>query len=215
MPERRLVLLRHGRTAWNLEDRAQGHSDVPLDDVGHVQAAAAAVVIADQYRVTRLWTSNLARASETASYVGKEAGLVPEPDPRLREYDLGARSGLLRSEFAERFPVEHAAWLAGAEDRPLAPGEESTAQVRTRMAAAIDDCLAALAPGETGVVVTHGACLKVGLFAALGWPWAASRSLKVLGNCRWAELVADPQGPGPRLATYGLGVDFATGGPVG
>ena len=72
-PHRRLVLLRHGRTAWNAERRAQGHSDVPLDDTGQAQAFAVAPYVAAM-RPVLLWTSDLARAAETAACIGVAAG---------------------------------------------------------------------------------------------------------------------------------------------
>jgi len=90
---RRLVLLRHGQTEWNSLGRAQGHADISLDATGHAQAAAAAPYLAAMGPV-RLWSSDLARARETAAYVARAAKLEVELDPRLREYDVGVRSGL-------------------------------------------------------------------------------------------------------------------------
>ena len=87
---RRLVLVRHGRTAWNLEDRAQGHADVPLDATGRAQAAAGAVRRGDAARLGR---SDLARARETAAYVAEATGLSRVDDARLREFDVGSAPG--------------------------------------------------------------------------------------------------------------------------
>jgi probable phosphoglycerate mutase len=213
---RRLVLVRHGQTAWNAEERAQGHADISLDATGHAQAAAAAPYLA-ALRPTRVWSSDLARARETAAYVASSAGLEVETDPRLREYDVGVRSGLTIAEFAERYPAEHAAWLSHDES-VLVAGEESSAQVRDRILPALRDCLHALAPGETGIVVTHGACLKVGLMALLDWPRQVSRALRGMDNCGWAVLgEGDPRG-GLRLVSYnetaavGQHPDHAVGG---
>ena len=119
-----LVLVRHGRTAWNQIDRAQGHADVPLDAIGHEQAAHAARRLAAM-RPSRLWSSDLTRATQTAAYVSEVTGLDLVTDDRLREYDLGARSGLTKPEFAERFPREYAAWRDGSESA-LVPGEETS-----------------------------------------------------------------------------------------
>lgn len=216
---RELVLLRHGRTTWNHIDRAQGHTDVPLDETGHEQAEAAAGVLAG-LTPARLWTSDLARARETAAHLEQRTGLVAVLDPRLREFDLGVRSGLTRAEFADRYPQAHAAWLAGTHD-PLVPGEESVVAVRDRMGAALGGHLEELAPGETGVVVGHGASIKVGLFALIGWPWEAARGLRVLENGAWAVVVADDEHAQPRLAAYNLlprrraAVDFASDEGVG
>ena len=185
-PGRRLVLLRHGQTSWNAEGRAQGQADIELDDTGHEQAAESAPHVAALGPVA-LWTSDLARARQTCAYLEKQTGLVATHDARLREFDVGVRQGLTLAEFAAGFPDEHAAWVR--EDAGLAlEGAESTSEVAARMHAVLSDVLAALAPGETGVVVTHGAALKVGLVALLGWPQGAGASLRGLDNCCWATL---------------------------
>jgi broad specificity phosphatase PhoE len=213
---RTIVLLRHGQTTWNAEERAQGHADISLDDTGRAQAAAAAPHLAALEPV-RLWSSDLARARETAAYVAGATGLTVETDARLREYDVGVRSGLTHPEFEASYPPEYAAWLAD-DERVLVEGEESTLHVRERMLAALTDCLDALAHGQTGIVVTHGACLKVGLIALLGWPWELSRGLRGMDNCGWSVLSEHSTKGGLRLVSYnetaGLGAhpDHAPGG---
>jgi broad specificity phosphatase PhoE len=222
---RRLVLLRHGQTAWNASGRAQGHTDISLDDVGRAQAAAAAPYLA-ALRPARLWSSDLARASETAAYVAEAAGLPVDTDARLREYDVGARSGLTLAEFEASYPAEYAAWLTGNQSR-LVPGAESMKQVQERILPALRDCLDALVPGQTGIVVTHGASLKVGLFALLGWPDELSRTVRGMDNCGWAVL-GEHDVPGRlRLVSYNetaavgqhperaAGADFASDDAVG
>ncbi len=221
MPEARtLVLLRHGETDWNAEGRAQGHADVPLNAVGRAQAATVAPVLA-AFGPARLWSSDLARALQTAEYVAAAGGLPVEPDARLREYDVGKRSGLTLQEFADWFPEEYAAWVAHDPSRRVA-GEESTEEVRDRILPALHDCLATLEPGETGIVVLHGACLKVGVMALLGWPWELSNSLQGPENCGYSVLSEHAVRGGLRLTSYNEkavgtrhGPDFATDGPVG
>lgn len=184
---RTLVLLRHGRTAWNHEGRAQGHADVGLDEVGHAQAEAVAPVLASLKPVV-LWTSDLARAHETASYVVRSTGLDAARDPRLREYALGDRTGLTVPEFAERFPDEYAVW-SGPAGRVDVAGGESHEQVRDRTAAALTEIADGLADGETGLVVMHGACLKTAVVTLLGWPLELRSSLQGMDNCAWSTLV--------------------------
>ena len=201
MPDgRNLVLVRHGETAWNAEGRAQGHADVPLSDVGRRQADDLAPVLA-ALGPSRLWSSDLARALQTAEPVSAATGLEVEPDARLREYDVGRRSGLTLTEFATAFPQEHAAWLA-EDQRVLVAGEETTEQVRDRVVPALRDCLTSLGPGETGVVVMHGACLKVGLLGLLGWPWQLAGSLRGVENCAYSVLAEHPVRGGLRLTSY-------------
>ena len=197
---RRLVLLRHGRTEWNHVRRAQGHAPVPLDEVGHQQAKRAAVLLAE-LQPSRLWSSDLERAAQTARHVADVVGLEVELDPRLREYDVGVRSGLTTAEFEERHPREYAAWLAHDESL-LVEGEESSTLVRERVLPALADCLEALRAGETGIVVMHGACLRVGLLAVLGWPPETSRGLRGMDNCGWTVLGDHEIFGGLRMVSY-------------
>jgi probable phosphoglycerate mutase len=216
----RLVLVRHGQTAWNLEGRAQGHTDVGLDEVGHAQAATLAPYIAAM-APTGLWSSDLTRARQTAAALASATGLEVRSDRRLREFDAGERSGLTIEEFAERFPEAHAAWREGHITGHL-PGAETVAQVTGRMVPALREIWDATPAGETSVVVAHGACLRVSLLAFLGWPESLLGSLRGLDNCGWSVLEADPHGRGVRLASYNEtahpavhGPDFASDAPVG
>src|SRR5438270_734204 len=81
-----VVLVRHGQTDDNREPvRVQGFSDTPLNDIGRAQARAAAQRIAAGPPPACIWTSDLRRAAETAEIIAAAVGLVPRPDPRLRE----------------------------------------------------------------------------------------------------------------------------------
>jgi len=197
---RRLVLLRHGQTSWNEAGRAQGHADISLDATGHAQAAAVAPYLA-AVRPVALWSSDLARARETCGYVAEAAGLSVKHDERLREFDVGARQGLTLDEFAVRFPDEHAQWVAGDEPMPVAGGETAD-DVCARMVPVLRECLDSLDAGETGVVVGHGAALKVGLLGLLGWDIDGYRELVVLDNCGWATVERRAGDDRVRLAGY-------------
>jgi len=195
---RRLVLLRHGRTAWNHALRVQGQTDVELDDAGHAEAAAAAVAMAG-LRPAVLWSSDLTRARQTAAYVAKETGLEPTFDERLREFALGERQGLTHEEYAEAAPEEFAEFRRG--DFDVVPDGEPTSAVRERMLAVTEELLDALGPGEVGVAVSHGAAIRVAVAALLGWPDSAVHSLHGLANCGWVEL-GQRDGERPRLTAY-------------
>jgi broad specificity phosphatase PhoE len=197
---RRLLLLRHGRTAWNSIGRAQGLADVELDEVGHAQAAAVAPQLA-ALRPAALWTSDLTRARQTCGYLERATGLSAKVDERLREFDVGARQGMTADQFEEAFPEAYAAWRSG-EDMVRVPGSEATPEVAARMAPALTESLESLAAGETGIVVTHGACLKVGLMALLGWPQSQAADLRGVGNCSWVTLAEAGRGGRLRLEGY-------------
>jgi broad specificity phosphatase PhoE len=181
---RRLVLLRHGRTSWNSIGRAQGHADVPLDAVGWDQAKHAAGQLAS-YEPAFVWSSDLARARETAEQVAAAAGLEVVIDKRLREYDVGVRQGLTFAEFERRFPEMFARFKTG--ERVAVPGAENDAEVAERMSAVLREAAAALGEHDTGVAVGHGAALRMGLLAFFGIP-ERSEIIAGMANCAWAVL---------------------------
>ncbi|HSE08696.1 MAG TPA: histidine phosphatase family protein [Nocardioidaceae bacterium] len=197
---RRLVLLRHGRTAWNKSGRAQGHADIELDETGHVQASATARHLG-RLRPSALWSSDLARARQTADYLALTCGLPMTCDERLREFDVGERQGLTLDEFGGLYPDEYAAWVSGAGLLPVKGGEDSD-DVERRIVPALRECVAALGRGETGVVVSHGAAAKVAVAGLLGWPQDMTSSLKGLDNCAWVTLEEIEHGGRLRLSAY-------------
>lgn len=197
---RRLLLLRHGRTAWNDAGRAQGHADIELDATGHVQAELAARHLAD-LEIAGLWASDLTRARQTAGYLADRTGLGVDEDARLREFDVGERQGLTLAEFADRFPEEYSAWMRGDGLVPVKGGEVSE-EVEERMVPALRECLDALDHGETGLVVTHGAAMKVAVTGLLQWPLELAASLKAVDNCAWITLDEIEHGGRLRLAGY-------------
>lgn len=197
---RRLLLLRHGRTAWNDAGRAQGHADIELDATGHAQAELAARHLAD-LDIAGLWASDLTRARQTAGYLADRTGLGVDEDARLREFDVGERQGLTLAEFADRFPEEYSAWMRGDGLVPVKGGEVSE-EVEARMVPALRECLEALDHGETGLVVTHGAAMKVAVTGLLQWPLELAASLKAVDNCAWITLDEIEHGGRLRLAGY-------------
>lgn len=197
---RRLILLRHGRTAWNEEGRAQGHADIELDATGHLQAQEAARHLAGA-DVHALVASDLTRARQTADYVAGAVGLPVAHDPRLREFDVGERQGLTLAEFAERFPEEYDAWVRGEGLVPVKGGEVS-GDVAARMLPALRECLESLEHGQTGLVVTHGAAMKVAVTGLLEWPLDLAASLKAVDNCAWITVEEIEHGGRLRLAGY-------------
>ncbi len=182
---RRLVLWRHGRTEWNRINRAQGHANVPLDEVGFAQAARAAPMLAT-YSPAFVWSSDLTRARETAERLVALTGQELVLDKRLREYDVGARQGLTFPEFRAVFPDLYDGYMAGFDVR--IPGAETTSEVCERIVAAMNDATNALGEGETGVLVGHGASLRAGLLAFFRAPVELSGMLAGMSNCAWAVL---------------------------
>ena len=196
---RRLVLLRHGRTAHNHTRRIQGQLDVDLDDVGRAQAVAVAPVMA-ALAPDVVWCSDLARTRQTADPVLAACGLPAAYDARLREFHLGERQGLSHEEYHALAPVEFARFHQG--DFDVVPGGESTPQVRGRMVEALRELLDAVEPGGTALAVSHGAAIRVATVALLGWPAEAIHSLRGVDNCGWVELLEQPEAGRLRLLAY-------------
>jgi probable phosphoglycerate mutase len=199
MSARTLVLLRHGRTAWNHGLRVQGQLDVELDETGHEQAARAGVAMAG-LQPGLLWCSDLARARQTAAYVAKETGLEPTYDPRLREFHLGERQGLTHAEYVALDPDGFERFRRG--DYSAAPGAEPTAAVRTRMLEVLHELIGRLGAGQSAVAVSHGAAIRVAVGALLDWPDEQYQSLRGLDNCGWVVVEEHPDTDGLRLTAY-------------
>ena len=198
-----LVLWRHGRTEWSADGRFQGQTDVPLDEYGRHQILAAAEVLAAR-GPSRIVSSDLRRAVDTAGALSSLAGLPVEVDERLREVDVGAWAGLSFAEVALRFPAEAADWLAG-KDLVRSGSSESYSDVGERAWA----CLSAMhasAPKDAGpvVAVTHGGTSLSLVARALGLPLEMRRRFGPIGNAHWTRLA--PYGDGWQLAEHNVGV---------
>ncbi len=189
---RRLLLARHGVTDWNARRVWQGHRDVPLNERGRAQAAALAERVAAE-RIDAIWTSDLARARETAAIVGVRIGLTPRTTPLLREIDVGAWEGLGPAAIAAREP-EVVAALARGEDLPRGGSGETVAAFAARVVRGLDEACASAA-GATLLLVTHGGVIKTILAHLLGMPLTHVGRLTSGANASLSEVVFGAHGP--------------------
>ena len=206
MSGRRVILLRHGRTAWNAESRFQGQADPPLDDTGVAQAYEAAGILA-AVAPDLLVSSDLERALRTAEIVGAAAGRRVRTHEGFRERSLGHWEGLTRADVERRYPHEYAAWRRGA-DLDERGGEDRQTVADRALAA-----LQTLPVVPLTVIVTHSATAMSLTNALLGIP-VSVRPLGPLANCHWTELYDDSGDAGTprwRLRGHNLG---APGGVV-
>lgn len=182
---RQLILWRHGQTAWNAAGRVQGQSDVPLDQIGLGQAAAAASRLAT-LNPARIVSSDLQRAVATAEELAKVAGLPVEVDERLREMNFGVREGLTTRQAWQQYPDEMRAWVTGDDIRM--PGGETYREAGLRFAEALSDIAAELGPDRSAIIVAHGAVLRVGACTFVGIAQQHWRSFGGFNNCAWSVL---------------------------
>jgi broad specificity phosphatase PhoE/ribonuclease HI len=162
----RLILVRHGETAFTTQGRYSGRGDVPLSEQGEAQAMAAAGRVAGIARdVAAVVTSPLSRCTRTAELIAAEVGGVAVTVmPDLIECDFGEWEGLTFAEAQDRDPAAMQAWLDSPRVAP--PGGESFETVAKRVQAAMGTLLRSY-PSEVVVVVSHVSPIKLILRDAL------------------------------------------------
>jgi broad specificity phosphatase PhoE len=147
-----LYVIRHGETPWNVEGRYQGQLDPPLTENGRQQAQATAAKLA-AIGLEAIYSSDLARARQTADALAEKTGLSVQLDPRLREIHQGEWQGVLIDDIRAGWPAE----LEGWESRPWEcppPGGESLRQMQVRLFAAVDEIIARH-PRHTVAIFSH------------------------------------------------------------
>jgi broad specificity phosphatase PhoE len=179
---RRLILVRHGETDWNVVHRFQGNSDVPLNDKGRAQARASAPKLARTASVKTIISSDLSRAFETAQIIASAMGAEVVPDARLQERCYGVWEGMLDEVLHTEYREERARYERGLE--PGVEGFEGSASVVTRALEVVAE--RASAEG-THVLVAHGTTIRLLICSLLGLE-VNSRAIGTLGNARWAAL---------------------------
>ncbi len=186
----RLCLIRHGETDWNADRRIQGHTDIPLNATGRAQALAMAYTAAHQ-RFAAIYSSDLARARETAAALAQREDEAVRPLPALRERHYGCFQGLTAAEAALRYPVLYAGYLARDPDCHFESGETLTA-FAARVADGVN-WLARHHPGQTVAAVCHSGVLDVIYRRATGRPLSTPRDFEI-PNCALNWFHVDAQG---------------------
>ena len=170
----RIIAVRHGQTAWNQDNRIQGHLDIALNGMGQWQASQLAHALADE-DIDFIYSSDLARAATTAAAVGSNTALKIQLEPELRERSFGIFEGKTFSEIEALWPSQARRWRQREPD--FAPeGGESLVVLQARIAS-----------------VTHGGVLDALYRMATGLAIQAPRSW-ALGNAAINRLLWNPQG---------------------
>lgn len=160
--EPRIWLARHGETDWSRDGRHTGVTEVPLTDLGRIQAEALGSRLAAQ-RFALVLTSPRSRAAETARLAGFGNAVI---DPDLTEWDYGALEGRRTADLEEEFP----GWSIWTGPWPRG---ESVDEVSARANRILARCLAPDVDGDA-LLFGHGHMLRVlaarwlGLAAASG-----------------------------------------------
>ncbi|MFJ2116609.1 MULTISPECIES: histidine phosphatase family protein [unclassified Streptomyces] len=182
---RRVVLWRHGQTAWNLERRFQGSTDIELTAEGVGQARRAARLLAS-LKPDAIIASDLRRAAATAAELSAVTGLPVAYDAGLRETFAGAWQGLTHEEIIGRFGEQYAAWKRGEPVRR--GGGELETEVADRAAPVVLRHAEELPDEGTLVVVSHGGAIRTAIGRLLGLDAYHWEGLGGLSNCCWSVL---------------------------
>jgi 2,3-bisphosphoglycerate-dependent phosphoglycerate mutase len=174
----RIVLIRHGQTAWNVAMRIQGHTDEPLNEHGRWQAAQTALALADE-SFSAIYTSDLQRAHATAQPLAQRVGAPLIHEPGLRERHFGSFEGQSFRDIDAQWPQDALRWRQRDVDF-APPGGETLAHFSQRVLVAAT-ALAARHAGQGIAMVSHGGVLDCLYRAATGQALNAPRSWQ-LGN---------------------------------
>ena len=153
----RLIMIRHGETSWNVENRKQGRNDQPLNAKGEMQAKLVAGYVKSKYQIEHVWTSPLKRCSDTAELFN----LPVSTSDLLVEIDYGEWEGMLQSEIDRNYPIQdqrNPLWREG-------PGGEQKSNLPIRGQMWIQESAINHEQGDV-VLIGHGGSMK-GLLVAL------------------------------------------------
>jgi broad specificity phosphatase PhoE len=164
----RLILVRHGETERNSEERLQGgKSDLPLNEKGRAQAHCLGLALKGE-KLKAIYSSPLKRAFDTAQAVALHHRMKIQTDHALAEIDMGSIDGLDLAEVKESQADFWQRWRQGDYSVAL-PGGESPLQVQQRALGAVQGIIGRHREGSV-VVVSHAISLQTIITALLGAP---------------------------------------------
>ena len=188
----RVLLWRHGQTDWNINNRFQGHSDIPLNEVGIGQVQHAARLLADM-QPTKIISSDLQRARATAEALSDLVELPVSIDPELRETHGGKWEGKTGTENRAEDFANFVRWIDG-DNNPAGETGERRTDVAIRAVGAIERALAGGGDDQLLVVTTHGGTARCVLGHLLGLPQSHWGVIGGLSNAAWSIVQHGPRG---------------------
>jgi len=194
----KLILVRHGETAWNQERRIQGgSSDVELSEEGKQQAARVGLALKNT-EIDAIYSSPLRRALDTAQAIAGYHKLKVQIEPDLREMEVGELEGVSIADLGTSFGQFLLNWRQGLGTEKL-PGGESMVELADRVWAIIQSIKSRHDQGNI-VVVSHFFTCVATICKALGWPVTTVERIRVQTGSISTIDFADGQ---PRLVSLG------------
>lgn len=171
-----ILLIRHGQSEADLLDVHEGRADFSLTALGHQQAEAMALHVAEEYNVQRLISSPLIRAFQTAEHLSRKSGITIETEPLLMEFNNGLLAGMDRKSAEERFPY--------IPDLPVHQSlyqQESKLEFRFRAETILSKVVTESVEDSVTAIVSHGGMINQLFHAFLKLPMG-SRTLFHTGD---------------------------------
>jgi probable phosphoglycerate mutase len=191
MEATRIIAVRHGETSWNVDARIQGQIDIQLNDAGRWQARRVGHALSSE-QLAAVYSSDLARAHETARAISDAAGIQVVAHPGLRERRFGMFEGRTFDEIHQIWPDHAHNWRKRIPEWEPPEGGESLLQLRERVTRTMSD-LASRHAGEQIAVVAHGGVLDTLYRVATGQEVNSPRTWQ-LPNGAINRLLWTPQG---------------------
>lgn len=164
MTTKNFYFVRHGETVWNLEGKLHGHLDGSLSLNGVGQAEKVGIFLKN--KISKVYSSDLKRASSTAEIIMKTCSVKLDEDKRLRERNLGIFQGLTFSEVKEKYPEMYYKFTSDDPDFTIPQGE-SISQTSERINSFLNEMISK--KDEDNVcVVTHDGVIKIVLQSMIG-----------------------------------------------
>jgi probable phosphoglycerate mutase len=191
MEATRIIAVRHGETAWNVDARIQGQLDIGLNDTGRWQARRVGEALAAE-EITAVYSSDLGRAHQTAQSISEVKGVPVIAEEGLRERSFGIFEGKTFDEIHETWPDHAHNWRKRIPEWQPPDGGESLLELRERVTRTMRE-LAARHPGEQIVIVAHGGVLDALYRVATGQEVNSPRTWE-LPNGAINRLLWTPEG---------------------
>lgn len=193
----RLILIRHGRTAWNTARLTQGRTDIPLNDEGRLQSARIAARLRD-VPITAIYSSPLKRALETAEPIAKAHHMKIIVTPLLQEQHFGDWEGLPLDELDTRYPKEMAIWR-NEPLKSIAPNGEAVQGVLERNLKLMDELNEKYGKIDIIVLVGHTITIRLLMTQLLALPITDMHGIRI-DNASYTELSVSPDGGAKLIA---------------
>ncbi len=153
-----ILLVRHGESIANKENLFAGHWNIDMTELGYKQAAKTAEYITENYKVEKVYSSDLKRAYETGKAISDRLGIDITTSKRLREIDAGKWDEMLFTDLPRVYPKEFETWMHDMGKSQL-PSGESVAELGARMMSVLNE-IADKNDGKTVAAATHATPIR-------------------------------------------------------